>query len=361
MNAPLRVLTMGFNGAFNEALARREGLQVTSLSQETKARCSDLLRVMPYEMKSKLSMRAIARVSKTIREVQPDVVLTYGSRPLAHTVLSTSGMKSSQHIYSFRSATTPPSKLHAEEWITYLSPRVTAHACESQAALEGLVAAGIPRERCFLAYNCLGETPKPASRSDLDRFGIPRDAFVVAMAANLRPSAGADVLLRAAAECADLKDTYWFLMGQNRDSRLKRLAKDPGIRDRVVMPGFVPGATSIAATADLYIAPSRNEALSTSLLEAMCLGACPVVSNAGAMKEAVRDSQDGVVFSHENPSDLAAAIRNLYTHRELVACFSHAASKRYSTTFTANAMAQRIGLRLGRHRIEKRPNGSLVA
>jgi glycosyltransferase involved in cell wall biosynthesis len=171
---------------------------------------------------------------------------------------------------------------------------------------------------------------------------VPSDAFVVAMTANMRRVKGADVLLRAVLECGDLPNLHLVLVGQVLDPEVERLAHDPRLASRVHLVGFQQNASRFLPAADLFVMPSRAEALSIALLESMALGVCAIVSDAGGMKEAVRDGRDGVVFPSENVAALAQAIRRLHGDAALRRRLEESAKQRFQVEFTHGAVARRM-------------------
>jgi glycosyltransferase involved in cell wall biosynthesis len=70
-------------------------------------------------------------------------------------------------------------------------------------------------------------------------------------------------------------------------------------------------------------------------------GVCPVVSDAGGMKEVVRHGREGIVFPSEDVSALASAIRFLHADRALVGQYAVAARQRVAAEFTPEKMAER--------------------
>jgi glycosyltransferase involved in cell wall biosynthesis len=175
----------------------------------------------------------------------------------------------------------------------------------------------------------------------LTPFGIPAEAFVVGTMAAMRRVKRIDVLLRAAIQCADLQDVYWVLFGRAIDPEIRRLAANRKIRDRVRLVGHRSDASVLISGADVFVMPSRSEALCQALLEAMHQRVCPVVSDAGGMKEVVRHEQDGLVVPVENVDALAQTIRRLHADRQLVTQFAASAEQRIATTFTPERMAER--------------------
>jgi glycosyltransferase involved in cell wall biosynthesis len=252
-------------------------------------------------------------------------------------------LRSGVPIVSYRGITSVPRRWNPDQWTTYLSPRIAAHGCESMAVADALVAAGVDRDRCHVVHNCVGSPPAPLSRDDARRkLGIDRDAIVVMMVANMRRVKGADLLLRAATECLHLPRLHCLLVGRVLDPEVERLARQSQLENRVTLTGYRADAAELLGGADMFVMPSRAEALSVALLEAMACGVCPVVSNAGGMKEAVRHEQDGLVVPSEDVAALASAISTLYDDRERRNSFGRSAHERAAAQFSARAMATRL-------------------
>ncbi len=74
-------------------------------------------------------------------------------------------------------------------------------------------------------------------------------------------------------------------------------------------------ATTIPATwmraIDVFVLPSRSEAFSNALLEAMACGCCPVGSNVGGMPELIKHRQHGFLFDPNNAEELAGYLTQL--------------------------------------------------
>jgi glycosyltransferase involved in cell wall biosynthesis len=338
----MRILTIGAKPAINNGLALIDELQVVALSHIPAAG------VLPYQQfeyarGKKLSWRSIRQVRDAICRHQPDLIHAFYPRPLAHTILAAMSLRSRVPIVSYRGVTAVPKAWSPDQWISYLSPRVAAHGCESASVAAALHTAGIPAKRCHVVHNCLNHPPALLARdSARRRLGVDQQAFVVIMVANMRPVKGADVLLTAALECEDLARARFVLVGRALDPAIDRLVRHPRLAGRVVLAGYRPDASRLVGAADLFVMPSRAEALSVALLEGMSAGVCPVVSDAGGMKEAVRHNQDGIVFPSENSAALASAIRMLHDDPVRRAAFGRSARERAENHFSAEATASRL-------------------
>jgi glycosyltransferase involved in cell wall biosynthesis len=341
----VKVLTV-CGDALVEPLAEQPDVEQFALvSPQNVDRLGRLERVkktFPYRAATKLHPPTIFNVRRAIQEVRPDVVHAFFSRPLAHVLLATTGMRDAPPIVSFRAIATPPSRFDPADRISYLHRRVDAHACEAWASARGLLAAGVPRERCFVSYR-YSDCPKQSpGRAGLEPWDVPPDAFVVASRGSFRPVKGADVLIRAAIECSDLRDIYWLLIGPIRDKRLATMVREPRIRDRVRCLGYQEAGRELISGADLFAMASWSEGIPTALLEAMWQGVCPVVTAAGGMPEVVVHGQSGLVVSKGDHRALSAAIRSLHQNRDRLLAYGQAARRRMERDFTPAAFASRV-------------------
>ncbi len=339
----MKLLLINAKPSLADALATHNGVNVITLLPRKHTFCpSRRIQAITYTGGGKLYPPAILQVRRIIRELRPDIVHAFYGRALAHAILATTALRSPPKIVSFRGIASPMSRLDAGNWISYQHSRVDAHACESDAVREAMIHSGVRPECCWTIYNSMScwPTDRPG-RAALKQFGVPDNAFVVGTMATMRPVKGIDLLLQAAIRCADLHDVYWVLFGKVLDPNISRLASDLRIRDRVRLVGHRADASELISGADLFVMPSRAEALGQALLEAMHQSVCPIVSNAGGMKEVVRHEQDGIVVPTEDVGALAEAIRRLHADRTSVARLAASAHERIATSFTPDKMAER--------------------
>jgi len=291
----------------------------------------------------KLDLSAIRALRRTILQFRPDVLHSFQPRSLAQAVLATTGLRQPPKILSFYGITRVPSWREPADWITYLSPKIALHACESNAVKRALMEGGVKESKCEVIYNCVEKIAHPKSRAEvLAQFNIPVDSFVVGTVATVRPIKGIDILLKALIECSDIPNLVTVIAGSVHDPRVSQLSQDPRIRNRIRWLGYVDRAASIMPGMDLFAMPSRKEGLCRALLEAMGQAVCPVVSDAGGMKELVRNNRDGIVFSSEDHLGLASAIRKLHSSPQLRDRYALSALGQVTTYCAPNVVGGRV-------------------
>ncbi|HEV8592354.1 MAG TPA: glycosyltransferase family 4 protein [Pyrinomonadaceae bacterium] len=85
------------------------------------------------------------------------------------------------------------------------------------------------------------------------------------------------------------------------------------LSDRFEHRGVVKGVEkwSVLSSADIFLLPSKFEGLPIALLEAMAAGCIPVVSNVGAMAEAVADDVSGYIVEPGNVDQIVDKLKML--------------------------------------------------
>lgn len=172
-------------------------------------------------------------------------------------------------------------------------------------------------------------TPTPPTRRD--------GSLELGAVGRLDPVKGHDVLLRALARVAGARLTIVGSGGWRE--HLVRLADDLGVTDRVRFAGWVEEPRRLLASYDVVVLPSRSEGYPLTVVEAM-LAARPVVATrVGAVPEAVRDGETGLLVDPGDVDGLAAALCRLRDDPGLRARLGRRGRELAAATMTAEHMA----------------------
>lgn len=145
----------------------------------------------------------------------------------------------------------------------------------------------------------------------------------------------------AAVRDAGLKDKLGLLVvGDRIEEEAARMLDDPMLSPSLVRLAFaererLPG---LYAACDYVAVPSLIDGMPNALLEAMSVGVVPIVSDAGAMKEVVKDGETGFVFP---ASDRDAAGKAVVRALSLTDSELAAMKKRARESVAANFSAAR--------------------
>ena len=170
----------------------------------------------------------------------------------------------------------------------------------------------------------------------------------IATIGRLVPRKGMDLVIRALALMAGqgIDDVELLIVGGGSDSagldrdpearRLKALAKELGVEDRVVMRGQVPREQmpAVLRSADAVVCAPWYEPFGITPLEAMACGIPVVASAVGGLIDTVVHGKTGLHVPPRDPEALAEALAELLGHpayaRRLGAAGLARANARYS-------------------------------
>jgi len=92
---------------------------------------------------------------------------------------------------------------------------------------------------------------------------------------------------------------------------LQGVIEREGLKGKFILYGFVEDVPNYTKALDLFVLPSRNEGLGSSLLIAMALKVPVVATKVGGTVEAVKDGETGILVPPSNPKALGRAILEL--------------------------------------------------
>ena len=184
----------------------------------------------------------------------------------------------------------------------------------------------VAESKVRLCYNALDTT---RYRRRIVQSPFPGKLIVGSVCA-LRPEKGLDVLLHAFASVRDLKMKLIIVGSGPEEARLHALSADLGIAADC---HFEPATTDVVewlSRIDVFVLPSRSEALSNSLMEAMACGCSPIATRVGGNPELVENCRDGYLFEVDNKEELAARLRELAMDESRREAFAAAATAKMS-------------------------------
>lgn len=169
--------------------------------------------------------------------------------------------------------------------------------------------------------------------------------LVIGVVCALRPEKNLDVLVRAFAAVRDLRPGLKVaIVGSGPEGeRLTALAKELGIADQC---HFEPATDRVAdwlRGIDVFVLPSRSEAFSNSLMEAMASGCCAVASDTGGNPELIERGRTGLLFRPGDAPALTECLRLVLENDALRHRLAEAGAERIHGEFSLQAAARAMG------------------
>ncbi|MBN3960340.1 glycosyltransferase family 4 protein [Nostoc sp. NMS8] len=213
----------------------------------------------------------------------------------------------------------------------------------SEKVAQELVNIGVPRSRIRVIVNGVDLEEFTPGESDTcgglrlrQKLGLPENVTLALFAGDIRtPRKNLDTVLHALVQVPDL---HLAVVGHIEGSPFPQLAASLGLSDRVHFVGFRRDIPEIMRSVDLFIFPSRYEACSLVLLEALSSGLPVITATATGGAELVTP-ECGIVLTDSNDIDaLAVAMMSLVSDSALMQQMSQAArsvAEQYSWTTMA--------------------------
>ena len=125
------------------------------------------------------------------------------------------------------------------------------------------------------------------------------------------------------------------------EGRLKRMAIELGLSNRVDFLGWVDDPTSLFQSVDLFVCPSRVEPLGNVILEAW-VNHCPIVSSrsAGGL-ELIEDEVQGLLFNIEDADGLVRQISRILDDDQLSNAMTTAGFEKYEENFSKSVVLEK--------------------
>jgi len=174
------------------------------------------------------------------------------------------------------------------------------------------------------------------------RLGVPPEALLVGVVAQLIPRKGHRFLLEALPPLAEAHPRLRVLFfGQGPlEAELRARIERLGLAGRVLLLGFRDDLERLLPCLDLVVHPATMEGLGVALLQAASAGVPILASAAGGIPEAVRDGLNGVLVPPGDARSLGDALGRLLADPALRRRLGDAGRALMRREFSVDAMVE---------------------
>jgi len=198
---------------------------------------------------------------------------------------------------------------------------------------------GVDTER----FRPIGSEEERAGRRKA--IGIPASRFVAAIVAALRPEKNHGMLFAAADLIRARRDDFLYLVvGDGPEAEaLRRRARELRLEHAVRFLGRREDVADVLSAADALVLCSHGvvETFPLAVLEAMSSGLPVVATDVGAVREMLRDGEEGRIVAPGDASGLAGALLALADAPEERAEMGRRGRRRVVENFTVEHMVRR--------------------
>ena len=257
---------------------------------------------------------AVRRLGALVGQLDPAMIHVNDIWWVPHTVKAVARHKSnSVPIVAHVRQEIEPAKVRR-----YGLDRVKAVIAISRQVEQSLIAGGVSESHVRTVYSGIdlsGRLLAQDGRAIRSMIGVANESVLLGTIANLFPRKGYEVMLRALPAIVRAVPTVHYVMVGSDDhdyaDRLKGLAQELKIADRVHIVGFQDPVQPFLASLDLYVHPALMEGFGIAVVEAMAMGKAVVATTTGGLPEVVAHGETGLLVPPGDAESLATNVVSL--------------------------------------------------
>ena len=297
-------------------------------------------------LRSPFDLGVIFRFRKTVREFQPEILVTY----LVHADLfgrifgRLFGIK--KIICSQRGKLLQWEFLRIlDRWTTFL---VTKYIVQTEIAKQELSKTlHIPEKRFSVIPNAIDliefDFPIDAKqkKKELD---IPDNHIVITCVSNLRRGKGHEYLLQAFEQLFQTHQNLTLLIVGNgeRMSELVNLVSNYASKENIKFLGNRTDVKEILRISDIFVLPTLGEGMSNAIMEAMATGLPIITTDIPENRELIENKQMGILTPTRNSSALSEAIKDLFDDKRKREVLGENSEKKISESFDTKIVVSKL-------------------
>jgi glycosyltransferase involved in cell wall biosynthesis len=194
-----------------------------------------------------------------------------------------------------------------------------------------LIEIGVPEDKIRIVINGVDLSEFYPGEQDRAEIGLPNSVPLAFFAGDIRSKRkNLDTVLKALVNVPAL---HLAVAGKTEGSPYPQMSEELGVSDRVHFLGFRRDMADLMRAVDFFVFPSRYEACTLVLIEAMA-SALPVVTAAATGGSELVTSQSGFILKDsENIQELAIFLKEMIADPSKIKAMSHSAlntAKKYA-------------------------------
>jgi len=214
----------------------------------------------------------------------------------------------------------------------------------SSAVREFLQSKGYPAESIEVVHSgvAMPDSAGVDRQAVRSRLGLSGGQIGLCMVARFIPDKGQDLAIKAVAR-QGRADLRLFLIGKAEGAWFAHIQSQiaaAGLERQVVCLGQREDVAELLVGMDIFLAPSRREALSLSILEACAVQLPIVAARVGGIPEIITDGENGLLVASDDAEALGQALRRLIAHPEQREALGRRAQSTFLRRFEMGRMIQ---------------------
>lgn len=139
--------------------------------------------------------------------------------------------------------------------------------------------------------------------------------------------------------CKDNSNARLLLVGDGEErQKIEARVKKYDLQDKVIFTGYQKDTQRFMSVIDVYLLTSFSEGTSMTLLEAMAMGVCSIVTAVGGNVEIIEQGVSGITVASEDVADLSGRMADLAGDPEQRELLGEGAKRVFTERFSVETM-----------------------
>lgn len=197
------------------------------------------------------------------------------------------------------------------------------------------------RDSIEVIYNGI-ETPTPTNTRHRNELKLTDEHIVFGTITRFDTIKNLPMMVRAFAKTHRMYPNAVLLLVGDGDQKpaIENMVEELGVNQAVIFTGFQTDTQKFMSMIDVYILSSFSEGTSMTLLEAMSLSICCVVTAVGGNVELIQNEVNGLVVESDNVQQLSDALIQLIDDEKTRVQLGVQAQKTFERNFALTQMIQ---------------------
>ena len=310
---------------------------------ELRSRAEEGLELLPLAPITEMDLSAAWRLSRAIKQLQPDIVHAHDPHGVAMAALALS-MSTQVVKPPLVASRRVDFRIRGNSLSRWKYRQVDCFICASEAIRQLLLSDDVPPHHAVTVHEGidLGRVAAATPANIHQELWLPHGAPIVGNVGALVPHKGQKHFIEAAALVVrHVPDARFVIAGEGElRQSLEHQIKHLGLEKHVLLAGFRPDVLSVHKAFDIFVMSSVTEGLGTSILDAMACGRPVVGTAAGGIPEVVKDGETGILVPPRDHEAMADAIVKLLKDEPLRKRMGAAGLSLANACFSAERMVQ---------------------
>ena len=274
------------------------------------------IKVIDFLSRKKFDRKEVAFIRNTIIEQKIQIIHLFNSRSIINGIKAAKGLD--VKIVLYRGYTGNIHWYDPTAYLKYLHPRVDKIFCNSKAVQDQINKQLLFNNSRTITINKGHSLEWYKDITPLKLEEIPENSFTLCCTANDRPMKGITYLIEAINLIPKEIPIHLLIAGGSKEHfENLDIIKNAKKRDKIHVLGFRDDSLRIVKACDVFVSSSiKGESITKSVIEAMCLGTTPLITDIAGNKELHIKGADKLVVPAKNAKALADGMMFLYNNRE---------------------------------------------